>query len=193
MPASYLQRRRQRQAAHRTNQDSVFGLTVGFLLSVVSAYKYWFVIGAMDHLWLALLLSGLCVFALSVASPATLSPLQAGMQRIGSLIGAAALFVILTLWYLAFLTPTRLIGSRENAPPIYRWGENDGPVEGEGWVPKHTITPGNGSGQFVDLIAHFGRAGQWVLLPGIILLCLFGFLLFFAQTSALAPLIYTLF
>jgi Family of unknown function (DUF5989) len=44
-----------------------------------------------------------------------------------------------------------------------------------------------------ELLKFFGRNKTWWLTPMILLLLVFGVLIIFAQTSAIAPFIYTLF
>ena len=44
-----------------------------------------------------------------------------------------------------------------------------------------------------ELLQFFWERKLWWLLPMIVLLVMFGFLILFAQTSAIAPFIYTLF
>jgi hypothetical protein len=52
---------------------------------------------------------------------------------------------------------------------------------------------GNRLGVAGDLLAFFWARKLWWMLPMIILLLFFGLLIGFAQTSAIAPFIYTLF
>lgn len=44
-----------------------------------------------------------------------------------------------------------------------------------------------------ELIEFFWKAKMWFLIPIIIIILLFGFILIFAQTTGIAPFIYTLF
>ena len=44
-----------------------------------------------------------------------------------------------------------------------------------------------------ELLSFFWRQRLWWLMPMVVILLVFGLLLIFAQTSALAPFIYTLF
>jgi hypothetical protein len=44
-----------------------------------------------------------------------------------------------------------------------------------------------------ELLQFFWERKLWWLLPMVVLLVMFGFLILFAQTSAIAPFIYTLF
>jgi len=44
-----------------------------------------------------------------------------------------------------------------------------------------------------ELLGFFWRSKVWWLVPMVVVLLVFGFLMIFAQTSALAPFIYTLF
>jgi len=48
-------------------------------------------------------------------------------------------------------------------------------------------------GEAADLIKFLWEAKLWFLIPFIIVLLLFGFLLIFAQSTGVAPFIYTLF
>lgn len=45
----------------------------------------------------------------------------------------------------------------------------------------------------IELASFFWRNKRWWVLPMVVLLCLFGVLLMLAQSSAIAPFIYTLF
>ncbi len=49
------------------------------------------------------------------------------------------------------------------------------------------------SGEAKELIEFFWKERMWFLIPIIIIILLFGFVLMFAQATGIAPFIYTLF
>ena len=49
------------------------------------------------------------------------------------------------------------------------------------------------AGIVTELLKHFWRRGWWWMTPMLLFLLLFSFLVVFAQSSAIAPFIYTLF
>ena len=116
------------------------------------------------------------------------------MGKFGHLVFSALLACI----YLALLTPLARLTHAGSDVPAVRWEDGAGRICG--WQPKRTRTlvqgGANGRGltaTLVQVLQHFARRGQWFLLPLLILLLSLGVLLFFAQTSVIAPFIYTLF
>ncbi|MDC3279515.1 DUF5989 family protein [Gammaproteobacteria bacterium] len=95
-----------------------------------------------------------------------------------------------------------LIRKTSGTDPIYEWGENS-LITREGWrkknIPSEVSLISNGettsSGQIGvwSVLKFFIQVKQFLLLPVLLILVTLGIVLFFLQTSALAPFIYTIF
>jgi hypothetical protein len=117
-------------------------------------------------------------------------------SRLGNLISV----VILSVIYLVIFVPVGLIMQRRGRAPFFSW-QGAPPANLEGWHAKSlTVERASGGKKRRSLIGlgfaafgYFGRRKAYVYLPALVILVVIGMLMFFAQTSALAPFIYTLF
>lgn len=198
---AYLVRLDRRAHAREQKRQIVFGLVLGWMVTALGAFNYFLVTGANDAVWHAVLAAGLAILLVTVAVPSAISLVERPWLAGTRWIGRAVIATILTAGYFLFFLPVgqimRLLRGRH---PFYSWGDGS-PIAGEGWVRKDLPTEMRATAsrklpllaQPFVVIGFFVRRGQYIFLPALIVLLLLGLIMFFVQSSALAPFIYTLF
>lgn len=94
-----------------------------------------------------------------------------------------------------------ILGKIKGNHPFYSYERKQELLLSTYWEPKKVVVlTGNMQGRkrnvvflFGDLIIFFATHKEWLLLPIIIILAVLGIMLFFVQTSVIAPTIYTIF
>ena len=119
--------------------------------------------------------------------------------------GRLVMIVLLTVVYFGLISPLGLWERRRRGGthPFHSWDKTP-PTLTTGWEALPQSTPDNiaseaqrsGSRSLISLFAEtlifFAERGHYLLLPVLLFLLLLGLILFFVQTSALAPFIYTI-
>lgn len=198
---AYLARRQARIAYGALKHQIVFGLVISGMMLTIGLWRYFFVIGALDPLWMLVAWLGAAGLALTLVFPSAWQGPQDVLNRLVRVLGGALFAALLLLVYAVLVTPFGwLLRLLKGDAPIYRW--RDRPIERmEGWHPKEVIFESQlgargrtGVGRrFFKVIGFFAERGHYLLLPALIILISIGLVLFFVKSSALAPLIYTLF
>lgn len=198
----YLKRLHARREATDLKRQILFGIGVGWILALYSAFQYLFVIGANDPLWRVLMYVGFGVILIALVVPTACQPVERAWMWAGGWIGRIVFGAVLTMVYLVVVAPLGLLLRwRKGSHPFYSWAER--PRDGaEGWIPKEILeedrTPAIGGLSLplvlpVRVMGYFAQAGLVVYLPLVFVLLSLALVMFFASTSALAPFIYTLF
>jgi hypothetical protein len=201
MTNGYLDRRASRLAFEAIKREIIFGMVISTLLLGVGLWRYFFVVGATDHLWAVIAVLGGLGLAAAIVLPVT----WIGPERAASFVfrraGGAVFTLFLTVIYVLMVSPIGWgLRKVKGADPIYAW-EGETPASMEGWHPKEVVYEVNLGGRgkpslarrFVAVLQFFARRGHLVLLPTLVVLIALGMVLFFVKSSALAPFIYTLF
>jgi len=199
----YLRRLGVRRARHLLRSQIVFGLLVSSLMLVLGAVNYFLVVGAKDLLWKGLMIFGAGGTVLTIVFPSGWSLPERIVRRLSRGVGHFVFVVLLTLiYFLLFLPVGRLVRAAKGSHPIYAWTKSP-PSGMEGWTDKEALvisegTSGSGRSRHMMLLpiivlGFFIRRRQFVLVPVLVILVILGLLLFFVQSSALAPFIYPLF
>lgn len=198
---TYLVRRQARLSLDALKRDIVFGYVVSCILLALGLWKYFIVVGASDSLALLMAGCGACGMLLTLIFPSAWSLPQSGAAALMRHVGGFLFAVLLAFVYAVLVTPFGiLLRALKGRAPIYQWADH--PPEGmEGWHPKVVLCETNHGGnrragvarRFVHIIAFFIDRGHYLFLPMLVILIALGLVLFFVKTSALAPLIYTLF
>lgn len=196
---SYRDRLAARRAIADLKRHAGFGLAISSLLIGWSAWKYYFVVGANDALWLALLIGGVAGLVTARAIPSIWAlperALAAAMQRIGRWLFTLALAFL----YFALVTPLGFIARLRTDESFVEW--HDAAIPGRAsWSPKE-ITADSGVRHkrrsllqsLMAVLLHFQRRRLYFVLPFLAIVLALGLALFFVKGSALAPFIYTLF
>jgi len=199
----YLERLAGRRARHLLRSQIVFGLLVSSLMLLVGSVNYFLVVGAKDVLWKGIMIFGAGGVILTVVFPSAWSLPERTVRRLSRAIGNFVFVILLTLIYFVLFWPVgKLMRVSKGSHPIYAW-KSDPPDGMEGWTPKETIVmlaDLSGSRRALRMmvlpmivLGFFIRRRHFVLVPVLVVLVILGLLLFFVQSSALAPFIYTLF
>lgn len=200
---SYLERRESRMALHEMTQLLVFGLGIGTITAAVAAYKFFLVQEASDGFWQVVGWGGVILIVLTLIYPYLWLKPQQLLHKVGNWIGHQLMTLILVVVYFAFFFPVgALLRAIKGAGPIYSWRIQP-PAMMEGWHRKEfapdidgLMRQGGGAKHrigIVNVLIFFAQRGHYFLLPVLLVLVALGIALFFLQTSALAPLVYTLF
>lgn len=200
---SFLARKRLREQSRELTQHLVLGFGLGLILLFLGAYKYYISIEAWDVLWKVSIGFGAGAILGTLLFPSIWRGPEALLRRFGNWVGHALMKVLLAGTYFVFIWPVGvLLRATKGTTPIYEWGSI--PPKGmEGWHEKKLpydlpdtsgvdASKGGRTG-FLKVLVFFVRRGHIIFIPVLILLVSLGIALFFLQTSALAPFIYTLF
>ena len=197
----YLARRQARLSLDELKRDIVFGFVVSGMLFTIGLWKYFFLVGASDTLWLVVAGMGALGILLTLIFPAAWHLPQSGLAVLVRTVGGGLFAVLLGLVYVLLITPIGwLLRQIKGDAPIYQWAEHP-PLVMEGWYSKEVLFETNqGAGgslgtarRFFHVMEFFVSRGHYLFLPTLVILVALGLVLFFVKTSALAPLIYTLF
>jgi hypothetical protein len=201
---SFLQRRKLRIASRELTQMLVLGLGVGALGVCVGAYKFFLVQEADDTFWRGIGWMGVATIVLTLIYPYIWHRLENLIRKFGGWVGHNLMTLVLTAVYFALIWPIGLLlRATKGTHPIYGWSDQL-PTKMEGWHRKEFAMDINAlleqhRGQkkhrvgVINVMMFFAQRGHYVMMPVLFTLVALGIALFFLQTSALAPFIYTLF
>ena len=199
---SYLHRLKEREQTAEIKREIAFGFVIGSILALVAGWEYFFVINAWDALWLAFFCVGIIIFLAGMAIPQILYWPEKIWMAASQHIGRLTFTILLSILYFLCVTPLgcafRMI---KGVGPFVRWTGETQPKNAEGWSEKRldtqTLVANSGRKniitQFFFVIVFFIRNKQWLMIPIVIILIILGIILFFVQSSVLAPFIYTIF
>jgi hypothetical protein len=196
----YLHRLRDRKELHEVKRGVLFGLIVGWFMTLVGAFHYFFQLDGKA--WLYGCCAGAALLTMTVIFPQIVCLLQEAVQVVGGFVASQILKLVLTIIYFTVVLPIGLISQRTNGSrPFYSWSDA-APENGEGWVDKKVTADvhwrrnvgfASAITQPVYLLQYFLANAQSILLPCLIICLVIGLLAIFAESSVMAPLIYTLF
>lgn len=200
---TYIRRVRQREKIARLKQLMTFGFVLGLLITLFSMFKYLFVVNFSDKLWQIMSIVGIVIIFLSIVLPTSIAGVEKLFRLVTQKIGETVFSLILVMIYLMLIIPVGLfLQSSKGVEPFYSW-ENKCNLKVEGWIKKELkedLKLVNKNSQKLPLllqpitvISYFIRNGHYVFIPILILMLTLGLIMFFVQTSSLAPFIYTLF
>jgi hypothetical protein len=199
--SGYLHKLALRREALSIRQQTVYGLIMGWFLTLVAGFLFYCVRGSVDWLWAALMMIGLAHLACAALLPQALAWPERLWIAVARWQGWLVMTVLLTLVYYTLIWPAAQF-CRRRTRGFVAW-DNQPPISKSAWEPIDLAgadTPIATGGRYRSLpvllasvIGFFFRRGNLVLLAIVILLSLLGLTLFFVQNSALAPFIYTLF
>ena len=221
----YLSQLAERREREEVRQLTSFGLTMGWLFTLLGGFCWFCVISQIDWFWRALMTSGLLLLVLGTVLPQALAGPHRLWMGLAHLQGRLVMTVLLTVVYLVMIVPLGWYQRRRQGggQPFYRWDPTQ-PASTQpsqnlpaqnlpsqnlpaGTTAWETLSPSESSPtttrrqtgrtrSLVSLLAEtlsfFAQRGHYLLLPVLLFLLLLGLILFFVQTSALAPFIYTI-
>lgn len=201
MANAYLKRREARLAVDALKRWIVFGMVISAMMLAIGAWRYYLVIGANDVLWRGIAILGALGFVAAVLFPVIWKGPEQALSKVMRKFGEALFAALLVLVYGLMIAPVGwLLRGIKGRDPIYAW-DDKAPVGMEGWRGKEVLfetnsgRPGRPSlgRRLVGVLRFFVGRGHYVFLPALVILIALGLVLFFVQSSALAPFIYTLF
>ena len=206
----YLNQLAERREREEVRQLTSFGLTMGWLCTLLGGFCWFCVISQIDWFWRALMTSGLLLLVLGTVLPQALAGPHRLWMGLAHLQGRLVMTVLLTVVYFVMIVPLGWYQRRRQGggQPFYRWDPTQpAQILPTGTTAWETLSPSESSPttirrqtgrtrSLVSLLAEtlsfFAQRGHYLLLPVLLFLLLLGLILFFVQTSALAPFIYTI-
>lgn len=201
MTTTYLARRAVRLAYEDLKREIIFGMVISTLLLATGLWRYYIVVGANDRLWQAVAGVGAIGWLAAIVLPVLWKAPEKALAGVMRKLGGFLLGALLALVYGVLITPVGwLIRRMKGADPIYAW-DGPAPVGMEGWQRKEILYETNAGPagkpnllrRLLNVLRFFAERGHYVFLPVLLILIALGMVLFFVQSSALAPFIYTLF
>jgi hypothetical protein len=199
--STYLHRLALRREAAAVRQQTAYGLVMGWVLLVVAGFLYFCVPSRLDWLWAAIMAVGGLHLAAAVLLPQSLAWPERAWIGIARWQGWLVMTVLLTIVYFALIWPASYF-SRRRTRGFVTWNQEP-PRSSTAWEAIDLVEPDSAlarGGRYRSLplllagvVGFFFRRGDYVLLTIVILLVVLGLVLYFVQSSALAPFIYTLF
>ncbi|MGK7877226.1 MAG: hypothetical protein AB4426_29200 [Xenococcaceae cyanobacterium] len=130
----YLQRLKQRRQLAKLKEQIVFGLVLGWILTLFSGFHYLFVTDTNDMLWQILFYVGLILIALGTIIPSVLFFPENLFKKITQPIGKLVFSVILILCYFLFILPVGFVLQiLKGTDPFYAWRKKC-LIEVNGWI-----------------------------------------------------------
>lgn len=197
----YIKRLNDRTDLKELKANILFGNLLGWVLLLVSALRLWVLEDGEG--WLVTFYLGAALLLLSVVYPDPLIHPRRLLNKIAGAVGALLLKGMLAGVHLLAVTPLGFLLQRlKGQKPYYEW-DSTPPQNSEGWIDKISTDEGKEANRartrsasvfkLFEVTGYFVRHGELILVPCLIMFLVIGLLVIFAQSSALAPMIYTLF
>lgn len=204
-PTRYARRLAERRETDEIRQLSHFGLVLGWLFTLLGGFCWLCVISRIDWFWSMLMTLGIVMVLLGTVLPQSLYWPHRLWMQLAHWQGRLVMTILLSIAYFSLIWPLGWWERRrkEDSRPFFSWDET-APDLATAWEaltvsPAYAVARGPVRSKsrsvlmlFVETLAFFFRRGHYLLLPVLILLLLLGLILFFVQSSVLAPFIYTI-
>jgi hypothetical protein len=205
MQSPYLRRLAQRRETDEVGQLTNFGLTIGWLFTILGGFCWFCVISQIDWFWRGLMAAGLAMLVLGTILPQALYWPHRLWMGLAHLQGRIVMTVLLCGVYFSLISPLGWWERKRHggSHPFHSWDETP-PPRITAWetikepVPHIIATNFKLTRSrsllsiFAETLIFFAKRGHYLLLPVLLFLLFLGLVLFFVQTSALAPFIYTI-
>ncbi len=198
--SGYLRDLALRREAMAIRRQIVYGLAMGWFLLLVPGFVYFCVPSRFDPLWGALIVLGAIHLGAAVVLPQALYWPERIWMKIARWQGWLVMSALLTVIYFALIWPAGYL-SRRRTRGFASWASH--PTDSKSaWQAVEVAEAEAGSNAagyrslpvvLASVVGFFFRRGDYVLVLVVILLVVLGLALYFVQSSALAPFIYTLF
>lgn len=202
---AYMQALAQRRQAEEISQLTQFGLTLGWVFTLLGGFCWFCVISRFDVFWQFLMLAGLVLLVLATVLPQGLYWPHRLWMGLAHLQGRLVMTVLLTIVYFGLLSPLGIWERkrRSGSFPFESWNQGP-PARSTAWevlteppldfkgVKLNSLRSRSLLSMLIETLNFFAARGHYLLLPILLFLLFLGLVLFFVQTSALAPFIYTI-
>lgn len=198
MTDDYLSRVRAAERRMSLKRQIAFGLAVSFVCILVGGYHHYLREGA-HALWTVMTYAGYSLFVVVLVIPRILELPERLFHTIGNAAATLLLRVVLAVLYVVLFIPIRVLLRNRGRYQVTTW--DTPPAAGSTWEAKGGIARAVAADNRrrsllrlpLEVVLYFHQQRQFILVPVVIILVVCGLVLFFIQTSALAPFIYTLF
>lgn len=196
----YLQDLAKRKFDESLKTSLIFGLTLGWVLTLMGAFRCYIL---LEQNWIIGMVVGIVLLLVSLVVPQALEKPQEIIKEVGGFVATQAFRVLLAFIYFVAIMPVGLIyQATKGSAPFYSW-TGTAPENTEGWIAKQCTDEGksvegqtrkqNAFLQPIQVLGYFVSHGELIFMPCLVLFLVLGVLGVFAQSTGLAPLIYTLF
>lgn len=197
--SGYMKRLQARRDHAALKNNVIFGLTIGWVLTLMGAFKTFILLeGGLAPV---LFSAGLLFLTTVLIAPSLMVYPHGVMKAIATFIGTNLFKAVLAVIYFVTILPAGLLyQTKNNHVPFYSWAEKC-PCSIEGWADKVASDERGKATEYslqgwlqpLSVVIYFARNSQMLFLPCLIVLLMLGMIGIFVQSSALAPFIYTLF
>jgi len=196
-PTAYFKRRKARLKNEMIRANVIFGQTLGWVFTLLGAYHYFIQLNRYALSWLIV---GNFLLLLGFGTPEILELPRRVLERIGSFVSGIIFKAVLLLLYILVVSPLGILMQKvKGKAPFYSWNEACGNFEG--WTRKVStdegaiISSGKKTTQnyIFQMLNYFRKNGDILILPCLFVGLAWGLMVFFVQTTPLAPMIYALF
>jgi hypothetical protein len=198
--SSYLERLAAREHKKSLRENILFGLAVGWTLSLVGALRYYILLENKYWLWMCLIGVGTLITTLLLPG-LMYYPRRLLKVTMDKLIGAITVLPASVIYLAAIVPMGCLLQLCRGRHPFYQW-EKSLVGTAEGWIDKpavKTTAPWvvhsrlSAIMQPWEVLGYFIRHEETILLPTLLLMLVLGVTGVFIQNATIAPMIYTLF
>ncbi len=162
-----------------------FGLIYGLVLLFISIFRLITDNNINnDKFYFFLLILSIIDFLILIFLPSKLTYLKKGISIIGKFIFRILISMLLLVIYIIWFIPASIIFNIRGKDKVISLKTKNTKVV--------KMTNNNVFCQIKNIFSYFLFEGSWYLIPLIIILVVIGLILFFAQSSAITPLIYPL-
>ncbi|MEG2172533.1 MAG: DUF5989 family protein [Desulfovibrionaceae bacterium] len=197
----YLHELTARRALETTKQHIMFALLIGFAATLYGGLGYLAGTVLPDALYALICALGLVLLAIGLLRPHLVAGVSAGFRAVTGKFGHCIFNLLLGAVYFLVFYPIAMFWRHVLKKAFYHTWERGEQGPRAVWRSKTVQTLVHVAGQkqkslvgnAYEILCYFARHGNWMLLPVLALLLFLGIIMFFAQTSSLAPFIYTLF
>lgn len=200
MTNTYLSNLKERRLEKEVKDCAAFGIILGGILFIINGWFYWFTPNGDNPALPYLLIISALMFICGIIIPQLLYYPQKLLTSIGNYIFLIFFKILLLATYILIILPSSLVYRGRKTSPFYSWNDTMSIKAGE-WTEKvfnysnekcHKYS-NTKIFQYLNVVKFFIDKKQWVLIPILIALLIFGLIFTFIQSSLIAPLIYTLF
>lgn len=131
--STYLSRLHDRKETEELKATIIFGLALGWVLTLMGAFRYFFLV--QEHYWLTVSEVGLAILAVTVVMPGLISYPQKAIQMVGGFVATQVFKVLIAIVYFIVVLPIGLIAQKAYGTHPFTVGrEQLQPIWKAGWI-----------------------------------------------------------
>lgn len=198
--SAYLEQLELRRQAAAIRRQTVYGLVMGWVLVLVGGFVFCCVPSRVDWLWQTMFFVGVVHLVVAVVLPQALTWPERAWIAVARWQGWLTMTILLAIVYFMLIWPASFF-DRKRTAGFVSWNDKL-PKSVSAWQPIDLAeADASPTGRIrargyvlllASVVGFFFRRGNYLLIPIVILLVILGLILYFVQSSALAPFIYPL-